>query len=89
MDRLGTVRGASRSVVVELKTSQCALLRLARTSNQLGDWYMYLVHELVHAPVVMLEPFGMHGIPFRTQSSDLFKCQRPVDKIDSISAYAT
>jgi hypothetical protein len=60
-----------------------------RTSNRLGDRYMYLVHELVHAPVAMLEPFSMHGIPFRTQSSDLFKCQRPVDKIDSISTYAT
>src|SRR5882762_10785385 len=29
MDRLGTVRGASQSVVVELKTTQCALSRLA------------------------------------------------------------
>ena len=29
MDRLGTVQGASRSVVVELKTTQCVLPRLA------------------------------------------------------------
>jgi hypothetical protein len=57
--------------------------------NRLGDQYMYLVHELVHAPVAMLEPFGMHGVPFWTQSSDSFKCQHPVNKIDSISTYAT
>jgi hypothetical protein len=37
---------------------------LSTFQGQLGVPDVYLVHELVHAPVAMLEPFSMHGIPF-------------------------